>query len=169
MKKTVKLLLAAFVMMATVSLTSCGKDDEKETTNPATTTYAIHFEGQVLTPGQTVKHTVTAAEKEADEAMVDFFIENITQEALQTRFKVEFVEGPDSMRELPVCYGECKPVTCPYQSEIFSLAPGVDTRALQIHCYPSFHEAGSKGTYKITVGKTGSMDDPQVFFLQFIL
>ena len=168
MKKTVKLFLAAFVMMATVSLTGCSKDDE-ETTYPASTSYAIHYDGQVLKPGQTVKHVVTTAEREADEAMVDFFIENITQETLQTRFKVEFVESPESMNELPVCYEQCKPVNCPYQSEIFSVAPGVDTKALQLHCYPSLHEAGSKGTYKITVGKTGSMDDPQVFFLQFVL
>lgn len=168
--KTMKFLMAAFVMMATVSLTGCNKDDEKTgETYPASTSYAIHYQGRVLEPGQTVVYNVTEADRTADEAMVDFFIENKTQESLQTRFKVEFVEGPDSMNELPVCYGQCKPVTCPYQSEVFTLEPGVDTRALQIHCYPSLHQAGAKGTYKITVGKTGSMDDPQVFFLQFVL
>lgn len=163
-----KLFLAAFVMVATVSLTSCGKDEE-ETAYEASTSYAIHYDGEVLKPGQTVKYTITDEDRATDEATVDFYIENLTQESLQTRFKVELVDGPDSMKELPVCYGQCKPVTCPYTSDVFSLAPGLDTRALEIHCYPSMHQAGSKGTYKITVGKTGSMDDPQVFFLQFNL
>ena len=167
--KTMKLFLAAFVMMATATLVGCSKDEEKQNDYPASTSYAIHYMDRVLEPGQMVVYNITDADRTNDEAMVDFFVENLTQESLQTRFKVEFVEGPDSMKELPVCYDQCKPVTCPYQSEVFTLAPGIDSKAIQIHCYPGMHQAGVKGTYKLTVGKTGSMEDPQVFFLQFVL
>lgn len=164
-----KLFLAAFVMMATLSLTGCGKDDE-DTNYEASKSYAIRYQGRVLEPGEKVVYNVTFTDRTNDEAVVDFFFENITQQSLQTRFKVEFVEGPESMKELPVCYGDqCRDVKCPYTSEIFTLEPGVDPIALQIHCTLSNHAEGSKGTYKITVGNTGSMNDPQVFFLQFVL
>jgi hypothetical protein len=170
MKKTMKFLLAAFVMMATVSLTGCNKDDENSgETYPASTSYAVHYQGQALAPGQKVVYNITDADKETDEATVDFYIKNLTQESLQTRFKVELEDGPESMKDLPVCYGQCKPVTCPYTWNVFTLVPGLDQQALEIHCYPSMHDAGSQGTYKITVGKGGDMEDPQVFFLQFNL
>jgi len=165
-----KLLMAAFVMMATVSFVSCNKDKDEESENyQASTSYAVHYQNSVLEPGQTVVHRVTDIERGAGEALEAFFLENKSDVALQTRYKVELVEGPATMKDVPVCYGECRVVTCPYQSEIFSLAPGVDNNEFSIHCYPDFHEAGVLGTYKITVGKTGSMDDPQVFFVKFVL
>lgn len=164
-----KLFFAAFVMVATVSFVSCSKDDDEKNDYPASTSYAIHYQDGVLTPGQTVVHTVTAEERANGEALEAFFFENKTANALQTRYKVELVEGPESMSDVPVCYGECRVVKCPFNSDVFSLAPGVDSKEFSIHCYPDMHQAGSKGTYKITVGKTGSMEDPQVFFLQFVL
>ena len=164
-----KLFLTAFVMMATVSLVGCSKDDEKEDNYTNSSSYAVRYQGRALEPGQKIVHTVTDAEREVFEVIEAFHFENKTESALQTRYKVEFVEGAESMKEVPVCYGECRTVTCPFSSEVFSLAPGVDNQEFSIHCSPDFHDAGAKGTYKITVGKTGSMDDPQVFFVEFIL
>ena len=172
MKKITKYLMVAVLMMASVSLVACSKDDDNKTneeTFVASGSYVIHYMNRTLEPGQTVYHNVTDAEKEADEAMDDFYIENLRDVLLGTRFRVELVSGPASMKELPVCYGQCKPVTCPYTSDEFYLARGVDSHPLEIHCYPREHEAGSVGTYRITVGVGEALDDPQVFFLQFSL
>lgn len=175
MKKTFKMMMAAVMTMAMVGFVACSKDDDKKTDEPqqqtyeASGSYAIHYMGRTLEPGQTVYHNVTEAEKEADEAVDDFHIENLRDLTLGTRFKVEFVSGPTSMNEVPVCYGQCKSVICPYTSNEFDLASGLDPIALQVHCYPRDHEAGSKGTYRITVGIGESLEDPQVFFLQFAL
>ena len=172
MKKISKYLMAAVLMMASVSLVACSKDDDNKTneeTFEASGSYVIHYMNRTLEPGQTVYHNVTEAERAADEAMDDFYIENLRDVSLGTRFKVELVSGPSSMNEVPVCYGQCQPVVCPYTSDLFYLAHGVDSHALEIHCYPSFHEAGSVGTYRMTVGVGEALDDPQVFFLQFSL
>lgn len=170
MKKTMKLFMVAFVMMATVSLVACSDDDENPSGQPTeSTSYAIHYQDRVLEPGETICHTVTEMERIADEAVEDFFIENKTSSTLSTSFKVEFVEGPDSMRELGVCYGVCIPVTCPYSWSVFQIEPGIDTNPLQLHCYPSDHATGVTGTYRITVGEGSELANPQVFFLQFVL
>ena len=171
MKKFTKFLMAATVLFAAMNLTACNKDDEKTepTPNPgeASAKYEIMYLGRTLEPGQVIYCNLTDEQRANDDAEVDVYMKNITDATLNTHFRVELADGPETMNEVPVCYGECLIQQCPYTSEAIQLAPGIDTKPLQLHVYPSQHGRSGSGSYRITVGEGSSLANPQVFYVNF--
>jgi hypothetical protein len=168
MKKFTKFLMAGIMMSAMVGFISCSKDEEKEeTTIEESTSYAIYYEGQALTAGQTIVVSPTADLSENPDVAADLFMYNKTSNTLNTCFKVELVDGPASMNEAPVCYGVCQSQQLPYTHEPISLAPGMDPKPIQVHVYMGLHEGAHTGTYRITVGEGTSLANPQVCNIKF--
>lgn len=169
MKKITKFFMAA-LMVATVGFIACSKDDDKKTDNSETYTesasYAIYYQGAALTAGQTINCTPTAAQIELQDAEVDIYMFNKTESTLNTCFKVELTEGPDTMKQMPVCYGVCETHQSPYTHEAIALAPGMDSKPIQVHVYMDMHNTNT-GTYKITVGEGENLANPQVCFVKF--
>lgn len=160
-------------MTATVSLIGCSKDEENENNNNQTTyeesnSFEIIYMNRELEAGETLNCNLTAEELEFDDAEVSLYVKNISSATAHRVYKVEFVEGPDSMKKVPVCYGQCTERDLPYTSDAVNLAAGqTDATPIQIHLYPSNHGDAHTGTYKITVGEGQSLSDPQVCFLKF--
>lgn len=162
--KKMKLFLAAFVMMATVSLVGCSKDEEK-TTYEASTTFDIIHNNQTVAAGATVEYTLGAEEFDGE---VSLFVKNKSTNTVQRVFKVELVEGPATMANAPICYGQCTEQHLPYTSEPAAIAAGAtDAQAIQIHLWPDMHVDAHTGTYKVTVGNGANLEDPQVCFVKF--
>ena len=164
-----KLFLAAFVMMATVAFTACSeKDNDPKESYEASTTFDILHNGQAVAAGATVEHTLTAEEIRNDDAEVSLYVKNKSNATVQRVFKVELSDGPSSMANAPICYGQCTEHQLPYTSEAVAIAAGTtDSKPIQIHLYPSQHGDAHSGTYKVTVGKGANLEDPQVCFVKF--
>jgi hypothetical protein len=169
MKKISRLMMAATLMLGMVSMVSCGKDDEKskEDTYTESASYEVMYGGNKLAAGQVVEHNVSLVERENDDAEVDFIVVNKTDGSLSTVHRVELSEGPSSMNKVPVCYGQCNEVDCPYTSDPYVIEHGPDPLPLQIHLYPSQHSSANTGTYKVTIAESDGMKNPQVFFVKF--
>lgn len=169
MKKFTKFLMAGIMMSAMVGFISCSKDEEKEeTTIEESTSYAIYYEGQALTAGQTIVVSPTADLSENPDVAADLFMYNKTSNTLNTCFKVELVEGPESMgADVPVCYGVCRMHNLPYTHESIALAPGLDQNAIQVHVYTDMREGINNATYRITVGEGNQLANPQVCNVKF--
>ena len=166
-----KLFLAAFVMMATVTFTACGdKDnDPEEQSYQASATFDILYSGQAVAAGATVEYALTAEEVSFDDCEVSLYVKNKSNATVQRVFKVELSDGPSSMANAPICYGQCTEHQLPYTSEAVAIAAGTtDSKPIQIHLYPSQHGDAHSGTYKVTVGKGANLEDPQVCFVKFI-
>lgn len=160
--------MAALMLGTFAGFVACGDDDEKENKYEESTSYAIYYDGRALAAGQTITVSPNAAQIELDDVEADIFMYNKTDNTLNTCFKVELVEGPASMKdEAPVCYGVCQTQHLPYLHEPISLAPGMDSRPVQIHVYMGLHEGAHTGTYRVTVGEGESLANPQVCNIKF--
>lgn len=164
MKKISKLMMAAVMMMATVSFASCS-DDEKESISDSNY-YSILYMGRTLEAGQTVYFNPTDDEITNDFATVTLLINNKTEQELNTKMKIEKLSGPEVMNNLLVCYGEtCTTGTCPWTSSNMALHPGVNQdMAIKIEYSPS--QVTSTTKYRITVGEGGNFKNPQVMYLE---
>ena len=170
MKNIFKYLAIAAMSVALTGLVACDPEPEPEPepdTYSVSSSYNVIYEGATLTPGQVIVHEVSMSEGVNDDAEVDLRVENKTNGTLSTVHCVELTEGPESMKQVPVCYGACRVVDCPYTSNPYSLEPGVDPTPLQIHLYPSFHGDTHTGTYKVTIAEAGTLANPMVFFVKF--
>ena len=174
MKNIFKYMAVMAISIVGLSLTACEPEPEPEPTpEPVTyeesTAYAIYYEGQALTAGQTITITPTEAQIGLDDVEADLNMYNKTDNTLNTCFKVELVEGPESMgKDVPVCYGVCQMQQLPYTHAPISLAPGLDSRPVQLHVYMSMHEGINTGTYRITVGEGTELANPQVCNVKFV-
>lgn len=169
MKKITNLLMAAFVLSASMSLASCSKDEKKDdpTSTPTeSATYAFNYMNRTLEPGQTVYFHPTAEQMANDWAIVEFMLENKSSEEQMTYMKVERIGGPSSFDNLTICFGEsCKIGTCPWTSDEFVLVPGVNSEMpISVEYSPST-AASENGLYRITIGKGSNLADPQVMML----
>ena len=167
MKKITHFMMAAAVMLASFSFVACGKDDEKENKYEESNSYAIYHEGHALAAGETITITPSEEQRQLMDVEADIYMYNKTENTLNTCFKVELAEGPESMKnEAPVCYGVCQTQQLPYIHEPISLAPGLDSKPIQVHVYMDMHETHT-GTYRITVGEGTSLANPQVCYIKF--
>ena len=171
MKKITKYFMAAVLMMATVSLTGCKKDDEKKTDGPSETTestlYAFQFNGETVAAGATVQFHPSFQQITNDMAQVDFFMVNKTEQDQESVLKIELVSGPAALsHEVEICYsGACRQFALPWTSEALTLVPGVNTALkMTLDYMPSV--VTEKTVYCITLGKGTAMENPQVMYLE---
>ena len=166
MKKTFNLVMAAFLMMATVSLVSCGKEEENND-DPITqsTVFAFHYNGNTLEAGATVDLHPTMTETQNDFARATLVVENMTDAEVQACIKVECVEGSGA-HEIELCYdNNCRNVQVGKVSAPFTIYPGQPQANEIIYDYtPS--TLNSTLVYKLTIGEGSKMKNPQVVFLK---
>lgn len=170
MKNILKPLAVAVMAVVMTGLTSCGEKTEvpgepsvSETTQSAL--YAFQYNGETVAAGATVYYTPTPQQVSNDQAMVDFYMVNRTDENLETVMKVERVSGPEELDNLEICYdGMCRNFQCPWNSDPMTLVPGVnEDLKMTIDYLPSVIDR--KSVYRITIGKGTAMEEPQVMYL----
>lgn len=167
MKKTIRIMLAAAIGMAMLAFAACKDKPEENDTITESSTYAILYNGEAIAAGATIDYHPSLTETENDFAAIDILFENKTAENQATAIKVEKVEGPAGMDNLMICYGAtCNEFPIPWTSDVTTMAPGVDhTNEFKVEYAPS--QVTSKTTFRLTIGKTAALTDPQVVFLHF--
>ncbi len=177
MKKTFRILMAAFVLTATFGLTACDPDEEKPTPTPEPTpepienyepssTYALYVGDTEIPVGDTCTYTATDNDLNYDEVVVNFIIENKTTSPAPTSHKFELLEGPAAFNDYKVCAGEI----CPWNGKPYIMQPGKNpTQPITYDIIPSKCPAGSSALYKLTVGRDNGLSDPQVIFFRLNL
>lgn len=165
MKKTSKILMAAFVMIATMGVASCNKDtgDERESTR-----YAFIYKGDTVDPGETIRHTPSQSERQNDLATVEILIKNKTDNELNSKILLEKLDGPVAMDTLVIHIGQSTSNikgNWPWKSDNIALAPGVNNnKAIKIDYHPSGVTATTR--YRLAVGEGGNVSDPEVLFIE---
>lgn len=159
MKNTWKLLIAA-VTVLTLGLTACNKDDEDDNGNtPLTesTTYQITYNSEVVMAGDTIDNGSFS---------VKVKVKNITETNQQTYVKVERVAGSSAMNSVILCTNICYDATpCPFVSEsAFTIYANSEQEVELKYFSLTPHKTEMNATYRITVGKGTSLDDPQIYF-----
>ena len=169
MKNTFKYLAALAMSIALTGLTACDPEPTPDPTPDPTTEsslYAFQYDGQIVAAGGTIYYTPTLQQVNNDQAMVDFFMVNKTEENLPTVMKVEVVSGPEALNDLEICYdGLCRNYTCPWTSGELILVPGVNTDLKMTLDYHPSDINGITSVYRITIGKGANMEQPQVMYL----
>ena len=171
MKKTFRILMAAFVLTATFGLTACDPDQDKPTPEPIenyepSSTYALYVGDTEIPVGDTYTYTATNDDLNNDEIVVYFIIENKTTSPAPTSHKFELVEGPTAFNGYEVCAGD----TCPWDGKPYIMQPGKNpTKPIKYDIIPSECPAGSSALYKLTVGRGNGLSDPQVIFFRLNL
>ena len=180
MKKTARFLLAALVMGATVSLVACDKEtkddptpeveiittDWQSETHEASNSYALHFNNVPVNAGEVVDYEVSESDRSLDVAMPTLVIENLTKENLMTSQKVELVEGPVTMQEVEICGGG----NCPWDGKDYEIVPGLNPdKSIYVKVHPSKCPDNTTAVYRITVGQTSELANPQVIFVRIKL
>ncbi len=158
MKKTLKLLMAAVVMIATVSLAACSKDDDKKNSDNPTPVdhndFAIRQGGGIVNSGDTVLN---------DSYKVAFFVFNQSSEAQTFSARVEKVSGPDAMNNISYCVNLCyDPLPCERIKPSFT----VEANGSQELDFEYMGDEHAKALYRLTVGKGSAMENPEVVYFQ---
>lgn len=148
MKKTIILLLA---IVATMSLSA-----QK---------YALHFnavDGSVIAAGDTAVYTTTDIDMTVQRAYLYFYIENLTEDTLNTNNELVVLEGPVDL-ETEVCAGG----NCPWDSSTYSIAPG-DNPDMPFTIEPLLKPeyAGQHIIYRVTVGEGRNLENSVSVFLR---
>lgn len=168
MKKNFNLVMTAFIMMATVSLVSCGKEENEENNNnPNTqsTVFAFLYNGSTLEAGATVELLPTMTETQNDFAQALFVVENMTDAEVQACIKVECVKGSGA-HEIELCYdNNCRNVQVGKVTAPFTIYPGQPQTNEIIYDYSPSSINGTI-VYKLTIGEGSKMKNPQVVFLK---
>lgn len=168
MKNIFKYLALTAMCVAMTGMAACEPDPDPDPTPDTYTesaTYGIIYEGSNVAAGEILAIHPSASEITLDFASIELLPENKTGNNLETKLKVELLEGPDAMKDIMICYGEtCKNPTCPWTSDAFTLAPGVNNDMLIKFDY-SPSKVTSKTTYRMTIGKGESLEDPQVILI----
>lgn len=168
MKKYAKFLMAAIAVMAFAGLSGCNKDDDKSD-NPGprdyteSSTFSIMYDGNAVAAGDTVTYNYTVGM-----AVVNFNLVNKTQKLQEAYFMVEFVEGDDVMKNYTFCTDLCydteggrNTFSTPNPFELEALASG------EFHFqFMNGAPAGSTALYRLTVGSSDELLDPQVIFVR---
>lgn len=164
MKKIAKFFMAAMLTLGLAGITSCSKDDKTED-NSGDPHFAFVYMNRTLEPDQTVYYYPTMEQTANDFAVVDFFIENTTSDAVNAVVKVERIDGPEAFDDLTICFGEtCKTGTCPWTSDPFVLHAGLnDDLPIHVDYVPSL--ATTPGVYRITVGESSALAHRQTMIL----
>ncbi len=168
MKNIFKYLATMAMCVALTGLVACDPEPDPEPTPDTYTesaTYGIIYDDAHVAAGEILTIHPTLGEIDNDFVSIELLPENKTDNSLETKMKVELLEGPDVMKDIMICYGEtCKNPTCPWTSDAFTLEPGVNYNMLVKFDYaPS--KVTSKTTYRLTLGKGASLDDPQVILI----
>lgn len=170
MKKMFNYLATMAMCVALTGLMACNDDPEptpEPEPNPYTesNTYAINYNNSAIAAGTTLEYHPTSSQIEMDFATIELIPVNKTDGNLATVLKVEKIEGPETMDDIMICYGEtCKNPHCPWVSDPFTLVPGENNQMLIKFDYtPSM--VTSKTTYRMTMGKGATLDDPQVILI----
>ena len=167
MKNIFKYLATMAMCVALTGLVACDPDDPEPTPDTYTesATYGIIYNESHVAAGEILTIHPTLSELSNDFATIELLPENKTANNLETRMKVELLEGPDVMKDIMICYGEtCKNPTCPWTSDPFTLVPGVNNDMLIKFDY-SPSKVTEKTTYRLTLGKGTSLDDPQTILI----
>ena len=101
-------------------------------------------------------------------AVVNFNLVNKTQESQEAYFMIEFVEGDDVMKNYTFCTDLCydteggrNTFSTPNPFELEALASG------EFHFqFMNGAPAGSTALYRLTVGSSDELLDPQVIFVR---
>lgn len=172
MKNIFKYMAIVAISIIGLSLTACEPEPDPtpapDVNYQESTAYAIYYDGQALTAGQTITVSPTAEQIANDDLEADLYMFNKTENTLNTCFKVELVEGPESMsKDVPVCYGVCQARNLPYTHEPITMGPGMNNSPIQLHVYMTMHEGTTTGSYRITVGEGTELANPQVCIVKF--
>ncbi len=152
--------------VALMGLVACEPDPEP-TPDILTesSTYAIHYNGNAVAAGETIVIHPSLDEISNDLAIVHLLLENKTNTIQSTAMKVEKIEGPAAMDDLMICFGEdCNSPTAPWTSSTFNLEPGVNENFPISFDYAP-RKVSEKTTYRMTIGKGTSLEDPQVILI----
>ena len=168
MKNIFKYLAAMAMCVALTGLVACDPEPDPQPepdTYTESTTYGIIYNEEYVAAGQTLVIHPTAEELNNDFSTIELLLDNKTSDDITTTMKVEKTEGPDAMNDIMICYGEtCKNGSCPWSSDPFILEPGINYNMMIKFDYsPSL--VTSKTTYRMTIGKGASFEDPQVIFI----
>ncbi len=165
MKTIFKKLAMMAIGVALFGLVACEKEKEEDTTYTESTSYGIVYEGNHIAAGETITIHPSRNEMENDFATIHLLLDNKTNANLTSVLKIEKVEGPATMNDIMICYGEtCKNGSCPWVSDPFTLVPGINEDMLIKFDYtPS--NVTEKTTYRMTIGKGASLEDPQAILI----
>lgn len=165
MKNIFKYLSTMALCVAMTGLVACEPEPDPTPTYSESNTYAIIYNGNPIAAGEILSYHPTITETANDLAVIHLLLENKTGATQTTKMKVEKIEGPASMDDLMICFGEeCNNPTAPWTSPVFSLEPGVNEQLPITFDYtPS--KVTEKTTYRMTIGKGASLEDPQVILI----
>ena len=167
MKKTIRIVLAAAMSMAMLTLAACKDKPEDNNALTESLTYAVIWDGSAIAAGATIDYHPSLIETEMDFAALDILFENKTDSDQPTAIKMEKVEGPASMDNLMICFGvTCNEFPIPWTSDVVTMHPGInEDQVLKVEYAPS--QITSNTTFRLTVGKTAALNDPQVVYIKF--
>lgn len=172
-----KRFIRSFATVAVLALVfvSCDKDNgEGETPTPqptpqdTTPAYAFVYQGRTLAAGDTIFYYPTAEEAAdtIDQAVVMFYINNLTAAAQQTRMKVTMEEGSLAMGTyIEVCFGSsCTGGPSPWTSDPFNVASGVNSDLpIKLDYRPSL--VTERTTFKVTIGQGTDLARSQSMYI----
>ena len=168
MKNIFKYLAVMAMSVALTGLVACDPEPDPEPTPDTyteSTTYAIIYEDNAVAAGTTLVYNPSDDEIRNGLAVIHLLLENKTSETVSTVMIVEKTEGPAAMDDLMICFNEdCNNPTAPWTSSPFTLEPGVNYQMpISFDYNPS--KVTSKTTYRVSICKSGSLEDPQVIFI----
>lgn len=175
MKNIFKYLAVAALGIALTGFVACEPDPEPEPTPTPTpepepepeqytesSTLTIKYEGNAVAAGDTAVYN----NNNSVIPMMVFEVVNKTHTGFDAYFKVEMLEGPESMGSMGFCTDVCNNFICPFvaprPNRPFTIpANGSNTFDLQF-----MGGEGSRALYKMTAGKGEDLQDPQIIFLR---
>lgn len=147
MKKVIILLLA---VVATMSLSA--------------QTYALHLnsaDSAVIAEGDTVVYTIPATYV-MDRAYINFYIDNLTDEAILTDNEITLCEGPSNLH-FEVCAGGFCPQQGPY-----TLQPGPNPyMPLTVEPFTTGMQ-GKTALFRVKVGKSPTLSNSVTVYLKVV-
>ena len=169
MKNIFKYLATAAMCISLTGLVGCEPEQVEPSNTPDPTVesalFAFQYDGQVMKAGDTIQYHPSMNQTAIDQASVDFFLINKTEEELSSVMKVELMAGATALNSLQICYADnCRVYTCPWTSDPITLVPGVNTdMKITIDYRPT--DITTQSIYRVTIGKGTAMEEPQVMYL----
>lgn len=166
MKKFTHYFMAAMLTLASAGFMACEEENNNPTTYTESALFSFYYQGQKIAAGDTVEAIPTSEQIRIDFANMDLMIDNKTGAEVQVKLKAEKIEGPAAADHIELCFdGACREGNCPWITDLFTLVAGQgDANKVTYDYTPS--AITQPIVYRLTVGKGGNMEEPQVIFIK---